>query len=325
MSLSTPIPHGSSWSRASGLWHLIRAAGESWVDDKAQRLGAALAFYAAFSMAPLLVIALGIAGLVFPRDAVRKHLLGELSYFLGDRGAEGVRDLLDAAQVSEQGLVATVIGLITLLIGASGAFGQLQAALNTIWQVKPKRDRAILTILRDRFVSFTLVLGTGFLLTVSLIVSTALSALGTWMGALLRLPESVLQWTQVVGSTLVFGLLFALIFKFVPDAKVRWKDVWIGALMTALLFVLGKYLIGIYLGRAAVVSAYGAAASFAIVLLWLYYSSLILFLGAELTYAHALMCGSRVKPTENAQPVSRGERSQEGLSNRELAVPRTAL
>lgn len=321
------LPSGQSsrtWLPAKcDWWPLVKAAAQSWIDDKAQRLGAALAFYSAFSMAPLLVIALGIASYVFPREMVRTHLLDELSYFLGPRGAAGAQDLLDAAQVSERGVTATVIGLVTLLIGASGAFGELQDALNTIWEVKPKPGRGLWTVIHDRFMSFTLVLGTGFLLMVSLVLSTVLSALGKWLGGVLPLPGVILQWSQILGSTAVFALLFALIFKFVPDAKISWRDVWVGAIVTAVLFVLGKYLIGLYLGRAAVVSAYGAAASFAIVLLWLYYSAQILFLGAEFTYAHSVMCGSRVKPTENAERVSHDERSQEGLANRELSAQRT--
>jgi len=295
-------------------WPLVRTAANGWLEDNAQRLGAALAFYAAFSMAPLLVIALGTASFIFPRDAVRDHLLVELSYFLGQRGADGIRELLDAAQLSEQGVTATIIGLVTLLVGASGVFCQLQDALNTIWEVKPKEDRAWWTIIRDRFVSFTLVVGTGFLLMVSLIVSTALSALGKWMGDLLLMPAVFLQSGQILGSTAVFALLFALIFKFVPDATIGWRHVWIGAVVTSVLFVLGKFLVGIYLGRAAVVSAYGAAASFAIVLLWLYYSAQILFLGAEFTHAHATICGSHVRPTPNARPISTEERAQEGNS-----------
>ncbi len=268
-------------------------------------------------MAPLLVIALGVASFIFPRDAVRNHLLEELSYFLGQRGADGIRELLDAAQLSEQGVTATLIGLLTLLVGASGVFGQLQDALNTIWEVKPKEDRAWWTIIRDRFVSFTLVVGTGFLLMVSLIISTVLSALGKWLAGLLPLPRAFLEIGQILGSTAVFTLLFALIFKLVPDAAIRWRHVWIGAVVTSVLFVLGKFLIGIYLGRAAVVSAYGAAASFAIVLLWLYYSAQILFLGAEFTHAHATICGSHVRPTPNARPISIAERAQEGLSEHE--------
>lgn len=175
-------------------------------------------------------------------------------------------------------------------------------------------------MIRDRFVSFTLVLGTGFLLMVSPIISTALSALGKWLAGIWPLPEFFMQSGQMVGSTVVFALLFALIFKFVPDAKIGWRDVWIGALFTSILFVLGKFLIGLYLGRAAVVSAYGAAASFAIVLLWLYYSAQILFLGAEFTYAHAVLCDSRVRPTENARRISASERAQEGLTEQGEAV-----
>lgn len=301
------LPTSCRWST------LVWKAGNSWVEDKAQSLGAALAFYAAFSMAPLLVIALGISSLVFPRERVRDHLQEELAYFLGPRGAEGIRDLLNAAQLSEQGLAATLLGLVTLLIGASGVFGQLQDALNTIWEVKPKENRGWGSMIRDRFVSFTLVLGTGFLLTVSLIVSTALSALGTWLGELLPLPAFLFHSGQIVGSIAVFALLFGMIFKFVPDATIGWRNVWIGAVVTSFLLVSGKFLIGIYLGRAAVASAYGAAASFAIVLLWLYYSSQILLLGAEFTYAHAMLSGPPPRPTSNARSVTEPERLQQGI------------
>jgi membrane protein len=221
--------------------------------------------------------------------------------------------MVAAAQKPAEGTVAAVLGAIALLFGASGVFAQLQDSLNTIWEVQPKPGRGIRGMIRDRFLSFAMVLGIGFLLMVSLILSAVLAALGAWMSSVLPGPEILMQVAHFVISFGVIVLLFAAIFKLLPDVEIGWTDVWIGAIATSFLFTLGKYALGLYLGRSAVASAYGAAGSLVIVLLWVYYSAQILFLGAEFTQAYAHMYGSQVRPSPNAVPVTQRARERQGL------------
>jgi membrane protein len=221
-----------------------------------------------------------------------------------------------ASQTSDS-IFAAVIGFVVLLFGAAGVFGQLQDALNTMWEVKPKEGRGILGIIKDRFVSFGMVLGIGFLLLVSLVISAGLAALGNFLVGLLPAYEIIMQIISFVVSFAVISLLFALLFKYLPDAKVAWGDVWLGAVVTALLFTIGKELIGLYLGRSAVASTYGAAGSLVVLLLWIYYSGQILFFGAEFTQVYANMFGSRIVPAEGATFISEEDRIKQGIPHQD--------
>jgi len=300
---------------AMNLWSVVKEAGSRWLEDKAPRLGAALAYYAIFSMAPLLVIAIGIAGLVFGQEAAQGALTGQMENLVGEQGAKAVRALLESADQPSTGLLGSLLGLVMLLFGAGGLFGQLQDALNTIWGVQPKPGQGIMGLLRERFLSISMVLGVAFLLLVSLIASTVVSAMGTLLGV----------WQiSVVGNAATFlvdlgvvTLLFAMIFRFLPDAKIAWHDVWLGAIVTALLFSVGKFLIGLYLGHGGVPTAYGATGSLAALLVWLYYASQIFLFGAELTRSYANQFGSRIVPKAHAEPVTAEARAEQGIPRTE--------
>jgi membrane protein len=290
-----------------GLWAILKQAATRWLDDKATRLAAALAFYTILSVAPLLLIALAIAGAVFGEEAASGALNDQLRGLIGDAGAEVARTTVEHADRPKAGTRATIIGVITLLFGASGVFGELQGALNAIWNVKPKPDRGIWGTVRDRFLSFGMVLVVGFLLLVSLVVSAGLAAVGKYVDGL---APGVPVLMLVANFALSFGLvtvLFALIFKYLPDAKVAWRDVWFGALVTAALFTVGKYAIGVYLGRSAPGTPFGAAGSLVAFVVWVYYSGLIVFFGAELTQVTAEHAGRKIEPTANAVPATPAE------------------
>jgi membrane protein len=293
----------SSLIRPEGLWRLLKQTAAEWSEDKVPRLGAALAYYTIFSIVPLLIIIIAMIGLFFGQEAAESHILNQLAGLVGQQSAEAIRDMLQRADQPSSGVVATVIAMVTLLLGASGLFGQLQDALNTIWGVEPKPGRGIWGLIQDRFLSFMAVLGTGFLLLVSLVLSAALSALGKWFGGILPVPEAVLQTLNLLVSFGVITLLFAMMFKLLPDARIAWRDVWVGAGITALLFTLGKFLIGLYLGKSDVGSAYGSAGSLVIVLVWVYYSAQILLFGAEFTQVYANAGGVAIVPTEQAVAV----------------------
>lgn len=301
---ATAVP---SFSSAKQI--VVEAASE-WVDDKAQRLGAALAYYAIFSIAPLLVIAIGVSGLVFGREAAQGQISAQVQGLVGEQGGQAVETMVESANKPGAGTLGSILGLGMLLFGAAALFGQLQDALNTVWEVQPKPGRGAWGFIRDRFLSLTMVLGVAFLLLVSLVVSSALQAIGSHLG----------DWqTGAVGLVIMTALdltvitvLFALLYKYLPDAVIAWRDVWFGAAVTAVLFTLGKYLIGMYLGRAGVGSAYGAAGSLAVLLVWIYYASQIFLFGAELTKAYANHLGSRIKPKPYAEPVTAEALAQQG-------------
>lgn len=279
---------------------LIRDTLQEWRTDKAQRLAAALSYYTMFSLAPLLVIAVAIAGYFIGTGRAQAQVLAEIGRAIGPGAESFLRELLNNSARTGSGLLPTVIGLATLLFGASGVFGQLQEALNTIWEVEAEADQGILEMIKDRFLSFTMVLGAGFLLLASFLLSAALSTINAHFSELL--PGSVFLW-QVVNWIVSLGLitlLFALIFKVLPDVEIEWRDVWVGAGITAFLFIIGEFLIGLYLGRSGVVSTYGAAGSLVVILLWIYYSAQILFFGAEFTQVYASKYGSRIVPAEGA-------------------------
>ena len=288
---------------------LIKATFSEWSEDKAERLAAALAYYSVIALAPLVVIVIAIAGLVFGRDAAQGQIVGQITSLVGQQSAEAIQGIIANASRPKSGIWATVFGVAALLFGASGVFGQLQDGLNTVWEVKPKPGRGILGILKDRFLSLTMVLGVGFLLLISLVISAALSALGVYLNGLLPLPGVVLQVVNFIISFVVITLLFALLFNVLPDAKIAWGDVWIGAAITALLFVIGKFLLGLYIGRSSLGSAYGAAGSLIVILVWVYYSAQIVFFGAEFTQVYANRYGSQIKPDKDAVATS-GNRGQ---------------
>jgi membrane protein len=295
---------GSNWSDAfkpRTFWHLIKEAVDDWSHDRAPRLGAALAYYTVFSLVPFLVVVIALIGVFFGEDAARSAILSQIATLVGEQSAGAIKDMIQRAEQPSTGFIATSLAVVTLLFGASGVFGQLQDALNTVWGVEPKEGRGVWGFIKDRFLSFVAVLGTGFLLLVSLILSSALAAFGTWFSGLLPLPEAVLHLLNFALSFTVITGLFALIFKILPDARVAWRDVWVGAVLTATLFTIGKYALGLYLGKSNVASAYGAAGSLVLILLWVYYSAQILLYGAEFTQVYANRLGERIVPAPDAQ------------------------
>jgi membrane protein len=298
--------------QAKAFWEVLKCAGSQWLEDKAARLGAALAYYSIFSIAPLLIIVIAIAGFVFGHQAVEGQVSEQIRDLVGEEGANAIQAMVANASKPGSGIIATVVGVAMLFLGATGLFGQLQDAMNTVWEVQPKSGRGILGILKDRLLSMSMVLGTAFLLLVSLVVSTALEALG---GRLLGDARAGVlgQAINFAVSLVVITLLFAMIYRFLPDARIAWRDVGLGAAMTALLFVLGKWCIGLYLGQASVGSTYGAAGSLVVLLVWLYYSAQIFLFGAEFTKAYANRYGSRIVPTENAVPVTEKARAEQGI------------
>jgi membrane protein len=281
-------------------FQLVKTTASDFMDDNAPRLAAALAYYALLSLAPLIVLALAIAGLLVDEDAARGGIARELSGLVGTSGGQAVESIVRNAKAPAAGIVSTVFGVVVLLFGASGVFGELEAALDTIWEVAPRPGRGLGGLIRDRLFSFAMVMGVAFLLLVSLIVSTALAAVGRLLSGALPGGELVWQGLNFVISLGVVTGLFALTFKTVPHAKVAWRDAWVGALVTAVLFTLGKLLIGLYLGKASFSSAYGAAGSLVLLVIWVYYSASILLLGAEFTQAYASSFGQRIEPSKGA-------------------------
>jgi len=263
--------------RVKRYFSLFKEAWTEFSNDKAQRLAAALAYYTLFSIAPLLLIAIGIAGLIFGRSQAQEAIIVQLRTLIGDAGAKAITEMLASAGKPRTATFAIVIGVITLLLGAAGVFGQLKDALNTIWKVGEKKGGGILGFIKERFLSFAMVLGVGFLLLVSLIIDAALALL----------DKAFWQPVQLTISFGVITVLFAMIFRFLPDIRIEWRDVWFGAACTSLLFVIGKFALGLYLGKSAIGSSYGAAGSLVVLLVWVYWSANILFFGAELTQVHA--------------------------------------
>lgn len=270
---------------------MIIEAGKRWMADSAPRMGAALAFYTALSLSPLLIISFSLISLVYGDDAARGLLQYQLRDLLGKDGAEVAQGILASSRDETTGIIAMVVGFFTLFLGASGVFGELQDALNIVWDVKAKPGRAVVEIIRTRFLSFAMVLGTGFLLLVSLLMSAAVAAIGTYATGVLPQFAPLMEILNSSVSFAVVTLMFALIFKVLPDAHIAWTDVWFGALITAALFTIGKIAIGIYIGHAGVGSGFGAAGSLIALLVWVYYAAQILLFGAELTRVAAVERG----------------------------------
>ena len=270
---------------------LAKETWRAWNDHNAARLGAALAFYAILSIGPLLLIVVSVAGLAFGNSHARDDLLQQMQHLVGNDGARAIGDMLANASGPKKSLMASIVGLITLLISASGFFGQLQAAMNVVWNV-PKEQSSLTAFINKRLLSFGMILGICLLLLFSLVVSAGISAMTSMFG---NLPALALDTGNTLISFLVTTLLFGIIFNVLPDIDIRWRDVWVGAAFTALLFSLGKYLIGLYLGRSALSSTYGAAGSLIVLLVWIYYSSQVFLMGAEFTQVWARRMGATFK------------------------------
>ena len=283
---------------------LLTITAKEWWNDDTLRYAASLAFYTMFSLAPVLLIAVGVASLFFGREAASAGIIEEIQSLVGPQGAQAVRDVMSASTGLGDSFWAIGVGIITFFLGASVVFAELQIALNKIWdvEVQPKRG-VIANLILDRLRSFTIALGVGFLLLVSLVISAFVSAVQMWLDTSIPGVPWVWQILNVVASFGIAVLLFAMIYKYLPDAKIAWRDVWIGAGVTAALFTIGKDLIGLYLGQTAAASAFGAAGSFAVLLLWVYYSALISFFGAEFTQVFARRHGSMIQPEEHAERI----------------------
>lgn len=287
--------------KVSSIWKLLKKAAKEWRKDKCPRLGAALSYYTFFSFAPVLVIAIAIAGFFFGAEAARGEVVDQLRGLIGTDGAVAVQLLLENAwQDSNDGVIATVIASVVLFIGATGAFSELQDSLNTVWQVVPKPGRGIKGFLKDRLASFGVIVGVGFLLLVSLVVSAALSALNSYLASWVTGIDWFWSLVDIVISFLVVTLLFAMVYKILPDVELAWRDVWIAAAFTSVLFSIGKYIIGLYIGNSSIASSYGAAGSLVILLLWVYYSAQIMLYGAELTEVYVEHRGRVIRPAPYA-------------------------
>lgn len=288
----TPPP--PSESRAEAALALLKETFSAWNDHKAPKMGAALAYYTAFSLAPLLVIVVGVVGLVIKQDRARTEIVAQFTELVGKQGGATVNTILSQAASQDTGLWATLIGLVVLLVGASGVFAELQDSLNTIWEVPPRAMKWS-ALIRDRLISFALVFALGFLVLVSLLLSAGVAALGAFVKGRLNGFDAVWEGANSLVLFAVVTLLFAALFRFLPDLKIAWRDVWTGAALTAALFIVGKFLLGVYIGHSAFASAYGAAGSLVIVLVWVFYSAQIFFFGAEFTRVfarrHGTHCG----------------------------------
>lgn len=283
---------------------LLKGTFAEWKEDNVPVLAAALAYYTVFSLAPLLIIAIAVAGAVFGEEAARGELVHQIQGLVGKEGAEAVQAMIqNASKPNNGGAIATIIGVILLMFGASGVFGQLQSALNTIWEVKPKPGQGIRSFLVSRFLSFAMVLVIGFLLLVSLVLSSVLAAVSYFFN---NLMPGLPILGQVINFLISFGVitvLFASIYKFLPDVEIPWKNLWVGAAVTAVLFNIGKLAIGLYLGNSSVGSAYGAAGSLVVVLIWVFYSAQILLIGAEFTQVYSKYRGKPLRPSKHAVPI----------------------
>lgn len=284
-------------------WDMLKQTASDWSDDNAARLAAALAFYTVLSIAPMMVLAVAVAGLVFGEDAARGQIAAQLASVVGPQAGSAIETIIANAKTPEAGLWSTAVGIAVLLFGASGVFGELQASLNVVWDVAPKPGRGVKGFIEQRFFSFTMVLGVAFLLLVSLVLSAALSAIGSAVSA--SLPGGAVLWqaVNIVVSLALITVLFAMIFKVIPDAKIDWSDVWVGAFATSLLFALGKFALGLYIGRASIASPYGAAGSVIVLVVWVYYAAQILLMGAEFTQVYARRFGREIEPSAHATRV----------------------
>ncbi|HTM07181.1 MAG TPA: YihY/virulence factor BrkB family protein [Verrucomicrobiae bacterium] len=306
--------------KKKGLWNFAKTTVTHWLGEEPFQLAAALAYFTLFSLAPLLIVLTGIVGLLAGESTAQNYILSSLSGMIGEQSARALQEMMQKAGRENGGLLATIIGIALLLVGAAGVVGQLQSSLNKIWGVEAKTQKGIWPILRARFVSYAMLLAIGFLLLVSLVVTTAVSALSDYLSGLLPGIESVWPAIDIAISFGFTTALFAMIYKFLPDARITWRDVWVGAALTAFFFSVGKLAIGLYLGKSAVASSYGAAGSLVTVLLWIYYSSVIFFFGAEVTRVFATQYGAGLRPTAIAETTKNGEKKEKQIEQQNPAT-----
>jgi membrane protein len=281
------------------MFALARETFSRWSNDSAPRMAAALSYYAAFSMAPLLILAISIAGLAFGHDAAQGKIVEQIGGLVGTKSAAAIQDMLQAANRPAKSVVFSIIGIITLIAGATGVLSELKSALNTIWRTREPGD--VQEIIKKNILFIGMLLGIGFLLTVSLVLNAALASFGQLLSGSLPGSEIVLQGFEFALSTAIITVLFAAMYRLLPNTRIEWRDVWVGAAVTSLLFNLGKLGLGLYIGESAVASSYGAAGAILVLLLWVYYSGLIFYFGAEFTKVYADWYGSRLK----AKPIIR--------------------
>jgi membrane protein len=296
-------PHAKNWHERFRQWGSIaKETVSQWQEDEAPRQAASLALYTLLSIAPLLILSIKVAGLALGDEAARGQISQQISGVVGAQAGQAVEAMIANARSPGQGLVGSLVGVVVLLFGASGVFGELQTSLNNIWNVKPRPGRGVAGFLRDRFFSFTMVLGVAFLLLVSLVLSATLLTFTEHFHDALPLPV-LWQVLNIVLALALTTVLFALIFRVIPDAKIAWRDVWVGAFATAVLFSAGKFLLSWYVSRSATVSPFGAAGSLVALIVWVYYSAQLLFFGAEFAQVYATHFGSRIVPTKNAVSI----------------------
>lgn len=307
-------------------WELLKVSVREWTNDKAPSRGAALSFYTIFAMPPLFMIAIFMASLVFDPSSVRTEIFSEVGSLIGQKSAQAIEAAMTAQYETNKGLLASAIAVVTLLVTTTGLFIELQDALNSIWGVEPKPGHGIAGFVRMRLLSFAMVVGVGFLLLVSLIVSTALAVVSKYLNLLMPGVGVLSVIISGLVSFAVITVLFAMIFKVLPDVKIAWRDVWVGAVVTSLLFTAGKFLLGWYLGRSTTISAYGAAGSIVLILLWVYYSAQIVFFGAEITKAYANRFGAHLRPAAYARWASPAESGKQTVAtaNAEKLKPKTS-
>ncbi|MGF1515800.1 MAG: YihY/virulence factor BrkB family protein [Elainellaceae cyanobacterium] len=284
------------------VWRLLKEAFQEWNRDDASRLAAALAFYTIFSLAPLLILVIAIASLIFDQGTVRDQIMQQMEALIGNSGAEALSTVLDNANRpgASSGWVASIISVVLLLVGATGVLVQLQTSLNIVWNVTTRPDMGVMGFVRKRLLSLGMIVCIGFLLLVSLVASSVISGLAGYLQGLMPGLDTLTQIANFVLSFGIITLLFASIYRFLPDVRIAWGDIWFGAAVTALLFSLGKYAIGVYLGNSSIGSAYGAAGSVIVLLVWIFYSAQIVFFGAELTQVYARRYGSKIEPNKYA-------------------------
>ena len=319
MAASSPAP-GSAASGSTSYVQMAKTAASEWSEHKATKLAAALAFYTMLSSAPLLIISIKIVGKFFSDDVAKKRIGDYVATVASPKAAEAAKEMIKNASEQGSGVLATIISIIVLLLSASGVFGELQDSLNTVFEVKPKPNRGILGIIKDRFFSMTLVLGTAFLLLVSMIASTVLTGMTKAIGG----EGFIFEAINFVVSFAVTALLFSLMFKYLPDVRLHWRNVFVGGAITAVLFTIGKFALGWYLGRGSTTSVYGAAGSLVAMLLWVYYSAQILFFGAEFTRAYALAHGDGKQPEANAVKVTEEDKAKQGRPSEQRVAAKAA-
>ncbi|WP_258138380.1 YihY/virulence factor BrkB family protein [Mucilaginibacter phenanthrenivorans] len=290
------------------IWKILVATFMGFINDNGLKLSASLAYYTIFSIAPLLILIISIAGLVWGADATSDKLYPQIQHYVGQTAALQIQDILKKLQLSGKSGTAVVIGVVTLLIGASSIFIEIQDSLNIIWRVKAKPKKGWVKLIQNRFISFSLIISLGFLMLVSLVLSVIMTALSSWIGHFLHAITTLLIKGINLGITfIIISILFGIIFKFLPDVKIKWRDVRTGAFFTAILFMLGQYAINVYIQYTAKSSAYGAAGSILVILVWIYYTAAILYIGAEFTQVYAEAIGSHIEPAEYAVSVQQTE------------------